>query len=336
MRFSSKVTVDYNNMIFIHNGNKINEDLLYKEFVNTCNLNTNIDKINILVHTKNNKKENICPTCKQSCLMRIKDYRITLYGCKNNHKHNNIMLNDIENVLNVHELKIKCNNCDMIKYKPYNKLFKCLTCGQNLCNLCNSIHSKSHQTIDYDKRNYFCYAHKSKYISYCDRCKINLCSVCDKEHNNNHSRVSFINMTEDIKDLKKKMIEFKRKIDKLNDKIKTIVSIIDNINIIYEINYELINHFDAENKNYETLKNINEIKNIINIQDIDEIINEKNITNNFVSLIKIYDRMKLNDDINGDNYLKVINESINKITIRYIINENENRIKIFCNEFCRK
>ena len=337
MRFSSKVKVDYNNMIFIHNGNKINEDLTYKEFVNHFNLNTNIDKINILVHTKNNKKEIICPTCKQSCLMKIKDYKITLYGCKNNHALNNINLIDVENVLNANELKIKCNNCDMTKYKPYNKLFfKCLTCGQNLCNLCNSIHNKSHQTIDYDKRNYFCYIHKSKYISYCDRCKINLCSLCDKEHNNNHSRVYFVNMSEDINDLKKKLNEFKRKIDKLNDKIKQIISIlnnfIDNINIIYEINYELINHFDAENKNYETLKNINEIKNIINIQDIDEIINEKNITNNFISLMKIYDKMKMKDDINSDN-LKLKNESINEMTIRYKINENENRIKIFGNEF---
>ena len=337
MRFSSKVKVDYNNMIFIHNGSKINEDLSYKEFVNNFNLNKNADKINILVHTKNNKKEIICPTCKQSCLMKIKDYTISLYGCKNNHTHNNIMLNDLENILNMNELKIKCNNCDMTKYKPYNKFFKCLTCGQNLCNLCNTIHNKSHQTIDYDKRNYFCNIHKSKYISYCDRCKINLCSICNKEHNNNHSRVYFVNMSEDISDLKKKMNEFKRKIDKLNDKIKQIISIlnntIDNINIIYEINYELINHFDGENKNYETLKNINEIKNIINIQDFDEIINEKNITNNFISLMKIYCKMKMKDDINSDDNLKLKNESINEITIRYKINENENRIKIFGNEF---
>ena len=42
-RFSSKVIVDYSNMIFMYNDNKINEDLSYKEFVKNFNLNTNID-----------------------------------------------------------------------------------------------------------------------------------------------------------------------------------------------------------------------------------------------------------------------------------------------------
>ena len=44
-------------------------------------------------------------------LIKIEDYRINMYNCKNGHKKENILLNEFENTQIIDESKIKCNNC---------------------------------------------------------------------------------------------------------------------------------------------------------------------------------------------------------------------------------
>ena len=44
---------------------------------------------------KNKVKEIICPTCGENCRIDIKDFKIKLYGCKNNHEINNILLEEL-------------------------------------------------------------------------------------------------------------------------------------------------------------------------------------------------------------------------------------------------
>jgi len=36
--------------------------------------------------TIKNLHEVICPICNENCFIEIKDFKISLYGCKNNHK----------------------------------------------------------------------------------------------------------------------------------------------------------------------------------------------------------------------------------------------------------
>ena len=74
--------------------------------------------MNVLVYdTEIEIKENdiikskniICPECKESIKMEIKDYKINLYGCKNKHRIENILLNEFEETQYIDRLKIIIN-----------------------------------------------------------------------------------------------------------------------------------------------------------------------------------------------------------------------------------
>ena len=69
-------------------------------YVNNIN-NNNVINNNIINNDINNNDigdihyhEVICPFCKESCNFEMKNYRITLSGCKNGHKLENIKLNE--------------------------------------------------------------------------------------------------------------------------------------------------------------------------------------------------------------------------------------------------
>ena len=243
-------------------------------------------------------KEIICPKCYESCLIEIKDYKIKLYGCKNDHYCSYISLTDFDKCQYVNESKIICDNCNKTnKFEAYNKqFFKCLTCRQNLCPLCNTTHNKSHQTIDYDKKNYICNIHNDLFISYCEKCKNNLCMLCKKSHiNNNHKIIDYSNMIQNKKDIKENINEFKNKIDKFKKEIEEIIKKLNivskNINVFYKIHHDIINSFELQNKNYEILKNINMICNNIKNNDINGIINEGKINIKIQKIINIYNKM---------------------------------------------
>ena len=225
-RYSIKSKININSVFFLYNGSKVNEEMAFNEIANSIDRQSG--KMKILVYdNKNNEidtpnegliksKQIICPECKENCLMKIINYKIILKGCKNNHQINDISLKEFEKTQYINELEIKCNNCnENNKFNSYKKqFFKCLTCGINLCPLCNSNHDKSHDIIDYDKKNYICNLHNYSFVSYCEYCKKNLCILCEKEHDNNHKKVSLVNLIEDknkIEELKEQMNEFKKK-----------------------------------------------------------------------------------------------------------------------------
>ena len=76
--------------------------------------------INILVNNNNESiinenekisKEIICPKCKENILIKIEEYKINLFNCKNNHNINNILIKEYENMEKIDISKIKCDNC---------------------------------------------------------------------------------------------------------------------------------------------------------------------------------------------------------------------------------
>jgi len=116
-------------------------------------------------------KEIICPKCNENILIKIDEYKIYLFNCKNNHEKNNILLNEYEN--NIDISKIICNNCK-IKNKSNtdnNEFYRCNTCKINICPLCKSSHNKEHIIINYDNKNYICEIHNKEYVKYCKDCK---------------------------------------------------------------------------------------------------------------------------------------------------------------------
>ena len=58
-------------------------------------------------------KEIICPKCKENILIKINEYKINLFNCKNNHNIDNILLNEYEN--NIDISKIICDKCKLKK-----------------------------------------------------------------------------------------------------------------------------------------------------------------------------------------------------------------------------
>ena len=63
-------------------------------------------------------KDIICPKCKENLFIDIKNFKINLYGCKNNHEINDIILNKYEETQ-----KIDLSNiiCDIRKKKQQKK-----------------------------------------------------------------------------------------------------------------------------------------------------------------------------------------------------------------------
>jgi len=194
-KFIAKIQNNKNNLVFLYNGNdKINEELTFEKQAN--NVDNQRKKMQILVFDKNENnnieekiiksKEVICPECKENILISIKDYKINLTQCKNNHIKNNILLDEYEATQKINLSKIKCDKC---KEKSLNDIYNnefyiCNSCGMKLCTLCKLIHEKDHKIIKYNDKNYICAKHNDNYIKYCKECKENICMLCEKAHKN--------------------------------------------------------------------------------------------------------------------------------------------------------
>ena len=151
-------------------------------------------KMNIIVDLKygqiNNKnnliksEQIICPQCKETAKIFIKDYLITIFGCKHNHTTNNILLDQFDESQKIDESKVVCYVCKTRnKEKSFNKQFYiCLKCKLNLCPLCKDIHDKNHYIIDYNNKNYICPQHGDNYSSFCQTCSKNICIECENSH----------------------------------------------------------------------------------------------------------------------------------------------------------
>ena len=104
-KYETKIGKDISKLYFIYNGNKINDNLILNEIMNEEDKRRNI--MNILVNenkeaiiNKNiiKSREIICPKCYESLFIKINEYKINLFNCKNNHKTDNILLNEYENI----------------------------------------------------------------------------------------------------------------------------------------------------------------------------------------------------------------------------------------------
>ena len=139
-------------------------------------------------------KDIICPTCNESCRIKIENYKIKLYDCINNHI-NIINIKDFQNRQKINISNIICEQCNIKnKGNTYNnEFYKCLTCNKNICLLCKNKHESNHNLINYDQKNYICQKHNGFFNKYCSQCKCNLCFLCDEEHID-HETILFNNI----------------------------------------------------------------------------------------------------------------------------------------------
>ena len=196
-KFANKNIININDIYFIYNGTKVNENYTFVQQANSEDNSRN--KMNILVYKYNNdneeKKQNIiksneiiCSECKEISTLKIIDYQIELSNCKNKHLKK-MFLEEYDDTQYINEGKIICEECKNVnKAEAFNnKFYKCLSCKQNLCPICQNRHNKSHYIVDYSQKNYICEIHNEKYDSYCNLCKKNLCFICSNEHDNSHN-----------------------------------------------------------------------------------------------------------------------------------------------------
>ena len=318
------------------------------------------NKMNVLVHEwndqiKNNKlkksEEIICPNCKESIRIKIEDYKIGLFGCKNNHKFENLTFDQFEDSQNIDESTIICDKCKKTnKSNTFsNEFYKCNTCKYNLCPLCKKYHEQSHNIINYDLKYFICEIHNEKYISYCNNCLKNKCALCMDEDNNNHKIdiYKIPNINNKINELE----EFKNIIDQMYIDINSIIEIINDvkksIDKYYNLCYKVINNYELKKRNYEKLENINCIINKEILNDIKEIINENNINNKFDKILEINDKFKnnnmtnvfkssdLNNSQNEDLNKKENNLELNKIDLKFEDINNINEKTINCRKLAK-
>ena len=127
-RYLNKIKKDINQVFFMCNGSKINEELKLEE------VNKKDDDIKILVedigdeNTENieeilkqnkNNKDIICPECGNICLIDFNDYKITLNKCINKHSRENILLDEYNDLSKNNELNIVCSKCNKNKNEIY-------------------------------------------------------------------------------------------------------------------------------------------------------------------------------------------------------------------------
>ena len=193
-RFINKIGLDKSKIYYyLYNGNIINKELSFEEQANEEDKKEY--KMNIIVDEKKEEGRNenikeseeiICPECKENILIKIEEYKINMYNCKNNHKIDNISIKEFDNTQKIDISKIICDICK-IKNKSNmdnNEIYKCIICENNICPLCKLKHDNKHIIVKYEDRNIICNKHNEKYIKYCNECNKDICMECLKEHKN--------------------------------------------------------------------------------------------------------------------------------------------------------
>ena len=337
-RFITKMQLDLSkNYYYLYGGNIINKDLNLEEQAN--NEDKREKRMNIVVYDEmktiindniKETKEIICPQCKENILIKIDEYRISMYNCKNNHNIENKSIKEFDKLLKLDESKIICEICKINnKNKTYNNVMNfCLACKKIICPLCKSKHDNKHIIIKYEDRNIVCNKHNEKYVKYCKQCNENICMQCTKEHKT-HKGIYYGDIMDNIDNNN----EYKRYIDMLinniDEIIKKLEEIKENMILYYNTSNNIINN---KNINYEILQNIKEFNNYNNkiIEDIKEIISENNINNEFNKIMKIYEKInnKENNIINNkeNNIIYIKKNNIINIKKNNIINIKENNI----------
>ena len=330
-RLVTKLDKKKEDLYFIYNGGMVKEDLTFQEQANKSDKESN--KMSILVYAKDDPTEEedeslkkseyvICPKCKECARISVENYKFGLYDCKNGHKVNDISINDFEQTQNINEAKIVCQNCNQInKSTSYNNIFFiCFDCKKNLCQLCKSLHDKSHNIIDYDDKFFTCDLHYESFYSYCEDCKKDLCVSCESEHGG-HKILTYGSLLPNIKKLKEENNNFNTKIEKFKNDIKDIINKLNDLmhSIVnyYSIYQGIINSYGNKKRNYFLLQNINDINKFNKeiIENIDKITNNKNISTKFNDIFDIYQKMNTQNKANPNDAKSNIIINVNDVNL---------------------
>jgi len=270
----------------------------------------------------------LCPECKEKIKMEIKNFKINLFECKNNHKKDNILFNELKESQKINKLDKTCDICQ--KNKKYisnnnQKFVKCLTCNKYICSLCKSYHDLTHDLINYEDTFYICDQHNKNNNSYCKECKINLCELC--EHNLKHKKINFVDILPKKDLITEEKIKLKKLVHLFTNDINMIISMLnevkDKINIYNKINSDILNNYNEKTTNYETLYYLSKFPDKNIIEDLERIVRSNTVIDKFYDIFTMYKKMN-NDEIT------LIYDAKDKKEIRLFHKDFTHNYKKFC------
>ena len=149
-KFATKVQKNVSDIFFLYNGGPIDLQATFSEQASKADKENNHMKIlaqaltDTMAPTEkilSKSKDIVCPECGELCFLHLRDHKVSLVGCKQGHKEENISLKDFEKTQMIDESTIVCQVCLSVdKSKAYNnQFFYCVTCKMNLCPMCNKM-----------------------------------------------------------------------------------------------------------------------------------------------------------------------------------------------------
>ena len=319
------------NVYILYNGIILNQELSFNQCAN--NLDKSRKYMNVIVFEMQNVEEPqqkvikskyiICPKCHENAFFEIKNFQISIFGCKNGHITEKLNIKEFQESQQIDISKIKCDFCQSSKYESIdNKFFVCNSCEKNICPRCKENHDRTHKIKIYEEKQFYCKKHNDIYIYYCPKCKKDLCSLCKNEHSN-HGIIKYDDEIQNFNAIKNE--DLRDTIDTF-DKIKKIIkNVIDQLNKLntnldeyYEIYNNLITNYNSDQINYFLVKNIKNMKayNDNFLGNLSEILQDTNLKSQFKSIINLYTKFEFKK-------IKHILEDNNTIEV----NSNDNEIR---------
>ena len=306
----TKLTIE--EIKFYYKGKHIditNEDIKAKKMFKHKKI---INIFGFIISKKGKFKNIICPECKikEQCILNFDKNQKIICECINGHKIY-ISLEVIKKNKLIYEFS---NNCRCKEHN--NKIYKfcCIKCKKNLCYKCNIAEHT--------------------------------------EHNNNLILYNDIipNYDNYVASLELKSLEFRYKLNIFNHQTKSIKfilnEIVDNLELFYNININIIHNYYVNKNNYISLKNIEAINFRYIEEDICEIIDEENLKKKIHYILKLYKKLtnkkeciiKFNEIFNIDS---INTTKLNKYKLKYYslikkmstkdVVRNKNKNEFLCN-----
>ena len=314
-KYYHKANIEPNSVVFMAHAMTIPKNKKIIDIMDTSEKLTNKIYISVFpLYLNNNQvfeqsKEIICPKCSEQCIIKIQDYLVELYCYKCNHS-TFMRLDEFKDSQKLDLAKIKCEICNVKNMGNSfdHVFFYCQNCKTNICVLCKEKHNDNHSIIKYEQKNYCCPKHYDSFFKFCLDCKINICMLCNQEHSN-HNLESFEDIISNPDNKRIELDKLKTEINIFNNNVRKIISglnqLIENMETYYKIFNNIFNNYDVKNKNYQVLKNMNQIDTNNNIyKEIFEINQNNNYIEKINKIFNIYYKMKGNNIIDPFSFSK--------------------------------